>query len=67
VPAVPAGSPFGSFDNATGWAGRAAQVSGWTIGPDAPTTSGQVHVYIDRPAGSGVWGVNLGLAKVVSA
>jgi hypothetical protein len=62
VPAVPAGSPFGSFDTATGQAGGAAQVTGWTIDPDARTTPTQVHVYIDGPAGSGVRGVNLGLA-----
>ena len=62
VPAVAAGSPFGSFDGATDKGGGAAQVTGWTIDPDARTTPTEVHVYIDGPAGSGVRGVNLGLA-----
>jgi surface antigen len=62
VPAVAAGSPFGSFDGASDKGGGAAQVTGWTIDPDARTTPTQVHIYIDGPAGSGVRGVNLGLA-----
>jgi surface antigen len=62
VPAVAAGSPFGSFDGAADKGGGAAQVTGWTIDPDARTTPTQVHIYIDGPAGSGVRGVNLGLA-----
>jgi hypothetical protein len=57
VPAVPAGSPFGALDTATGRAGGAARVTGWTIDPDTRTTPTQVHVYIDGPAGSGVRGV----------
>jgi surface antigen len=61
---LPNGSPFGSFDGATGRVGGAVQVSGWTIDPDAPTTPTAVHVYIDGPAGSGARGVNLGLADV---
>jgi hypothetical protein len=64
VPTVPAGSPFGSFDGATGQAGGVAQVGGWTIDPDAPTTPTAVHIYVDGPAGSGVRGVNLGLADL---
>jgi hypothetical protein len=51
VPAVAAGSPFGSFDGATDKGGGAAQVTGWTIDPDARTTPTQVHIYIDGPAG----------------
>jgi hypothetical protein len=33
------------------------------IDPDARTTPTEVHIYIDGPAGSGVRGVNLGLAN----
>ena len=64
VPAVPSGSPFGSFDGATGQDGGVARVDGWTIDPDALTTPTAVHVYIDGPAGSGARGVNLGLANL---
>jgi len=51
------GDPFGSLDSAAGALGGFIGVNGWSIDPDAPTTSGSVHVYIDGPAGSGARGV----------
>lgn len=63
VPARPAGSPFGNFDTATGMPGNKAIVRGWTVDPDAPTQSTDVHFYIDGPAGS-ARGVNIGSANL---
>ncbi len=65
VPTAAPGTPFGSFDTATGRGGGAAQLTGWTIDPDAKTTPTPVHVYIDKWAGSGARGVDLGLANTV--
>ncbi|MFN2467721.1 MAG: choice-of-anchor D domain-containing protein [Gaiellaceae bacterium] len=63
VPGIAGGTPFGAFDIAGGRVGGAARIRGWTIDPDAVTTSTGVHVYIDGPAGSGVRGVDFGLAN----
>jgi hypothetical protein len=43
-------APTGSFDEVRLSDGV---VRGWAYDPDAPSTSSQVHVYVDGPAGSG--------------
>jgi hypothetical protein len=64
VPALVAGSPFGSFDSATGLVGGTARVAGWTIDPSNQAATTSVHVYVDGWAGSGARGINIGLAKL---
>lgn len=44
---------------AQGALGGFIAVNGWIIDPDAPTTSGSVHVYVDGPAGSGARAVGV--------
>jgi hypothetical protein len=39
-------APVGAWD-ITLLSGSALTVNGWVVDPDAPTTSGQVHVYVD--------------------
>jgi Calx-beta domain/Peptidase family M23 len=58
------GDLIGALDVAQGALGGFIGINGWMIDRDAPTTSGQIHVYIDGPAGSGVRGVNIGLADL---
>ncbi|HET8952925.1 MAG TPA: hypothetical protein VFN44_20545 [Solirubrobacteraceae bacterium] len=61
VPATPAGSPFGFFDEAIS-APLGARLRGWTVDPDALLTPTAVHVYVDGPAGTGARGIDLGPA-----
>jgi beta-glucanase (GH16 family) len=42
-------APIGNFDEIT----SAGIARGWTLDPDAKSTSNQVHFYIDGPAGQG--------------
>jgi len=59
---VPGPSPIGAVDKAQGSAGGFVGVGGWMLDPDVPTRSGQVHVSIDGPAGSGARTVAIGAA-----
>ncbi len=61
VPATPAGSPFGYFDEAFS-VPLGAAVRGWTADPDAMQAPTEVHVYVDGPAGTGARGISLGAA-----
>jgi hypothetical protein len=61
IPEKPAGTPFGSFDTASGGAGLAS-ITGWTVDPDAPTLPTDMHTYVDGPAGSGARGIDFGAA-----
>ncbi len=45
--------PKGVLEGSAGTLGGFAQLRGWTLDLDAPTTSTQVHVYVDGPSGSG--------------
>ncbi len=64
VPKPKGNAPIGHFDSATGQAGGAARVRGWTIDPDVPSRSTGVHVYVDGAAGSGARGIDIGLANL---
>ncbi len=46
-------APKGTVDAAAGGPPGFVLVRGWSYDPDTPTTSTQVHVYVDGPAGQG--------------
>lgn len=58
------GSPTGNLDHASGAAGGLIQVNGWTLDPDDRGAVGEVHVYVDGPAGQGRYIGNLRAGNV---
>lgn len=56
VPVAPGpGSPEGSLDHAVGVAPGQIAIAGWTRDPDSQTAATAIHVYVDGPAGTGVF------------
>ncbi|RKQ90927.1 hypothetical protein C8N24_0742 [Solirubrobacter pauli] len=52
VDAAAGTSPRGAYDEASSPGAGTVRVRGWTYDPDAPTSTGAIHVYVGGPAGS---------------
>jgi surface antigen len=52
---VPTGNPIGYVDAVVGQIGGFINIAGWIFDPDQPTAPARIHVYVDGPAGTGVF------------
>jgi surface antigen len=52
---VPTGAPIGNLDSVDAIPNGVVRINGWSVDPDGPTATTDIHVYVDGPAGSGTF------------